>query len=213
MVNGVAHWLAILVWMDKGGAHWPLNLTFRGKGDAHWSLILVWMFVVNFEALAQASDFRIERRSCLTLLNAGFETGKSETPNRRQTECPHTNRLSYRGSSKNLNSTGRPYDEWAFSLLDFTADWLSHLALVIYMFVVVNFDALAQASDFRIERRQVVYHRWMPIDLPSLYKWIKMGPTNRSSLYEGIKVELTDLSSLYKLTKLDPTNWPSLNEG
>ena len=28
--------------------------------------------------------------------------------------------------------------------------WLSHLALAIYMFVVVNFDALAQASDIRI---------------------------------------------------------------
>ena len=26
-----------------------------------------------------------------------------------------------------------------------------------YIFVVVNFDALAQASDFRIERRQVVF--------------------------------------------------------
>ena len=51
---------------------------------------------------------------------------------------------------KNLNSTARPYDEWAFSPLDFTAVWLSHLALAIYMFVVVNFDALAQASDIRI---------------------------------------------------------------
>ena len=47
---------------------------------------------------------------------------------------------------KNLNSTARPYDEWAFSPLDFTAVWLSHLALAIYMFVVVNFDALAQAN-------------------------------------------------------------------
>ena len=52
--------------------------------------------------------------------------------------------------AKNLNSTARPYDEWAFSPLDFTAVWLSHLALALYMFVVVNFDALAQASDIRI---------------------------------------------------------------
>ena len=29
-----------------------------------------------------------------------------------------------------------------------------------YIFVVVNFDALAQASDFRIERRQVVFLCW-----------------------------------------------------
>ena len=36
--------------------------------------------------------------------------------------------------AKNLNSTARPYDESAFRPLDFTADWLSHLALVIRVF-------------------------------------------------------------------------------
>ena len=62
--------------------------------------------------------------------------------------------------AKNLNSTARPYDQRAFSPLDPTVSWLSHLALAIYIFVVVNFDALAQASDFRIERRQVVFLCW-----------------------------------------------------
>ena len=62
---------------------------------------------------------------------------------------------------KNFNSTARPYDQRAFSPLDPTAIWHSHLALAIYMLVVVNFDALAQASDFRIERRQVVFLCWM----------------------------------------------------
>ena len=61
---------------------------------------------------------------------------------------------------KNLNSTARPYDQQAFSPPDPTAIWHSHLALAIYIFVVVNFDALAQASDFRIERRQVVFLCW-----------------------------------------------------
>ena len=42
--------------------------------------------------------------------------------------------------AKNLNSTARPYDQWAFSPLDPIVSWLSHLALAIYMFVVVNFD-------------------------------------------------------------------------
>ena len=37
---------------------------------------------------------------CLPLLNAGFEAGKSETPNCQQTECSPTNLLSYRGSRK-----------------------------------------------------------------------------------------------------------------
>ena len=63
--------------------------------------------------------------------------------------------------AKNFNSTARPYDQRAFSPLHPTAVWHSHLALAIYMFVVVNFDALAQASDIRIERRQVVFLCWM----------------------------------------------------
>ena len=45
--------------------------------------------------------------------------------------------------AKNLNSTARAYDQWAFIALGPTVSWLSHLALAIYMFVVVNFDALA----------------------------------------------------------------------
>ena len=59
--------------------------------------------------------------------------------------------------AKNLNSTARPYDHRALSPLDPTVSWLLHLALAIYKFVVVNFDALAQASDIQIERRQVVF--------------------------------------------------------
>ena len=59
--------------------------------------------------------------------------------------------------AKNLNSTARPYDQWAFSPLDPTVSWLSHLALAIYIFVVVYFDALTQVSDIQIERRQVVF--------------------------------------------------------
>ena len=35
------------------------------------------------------------------------------------------------------------------------------IAVWKYTSVVVNFDALAQASDFQIERRQVVFHCWM----------------------------------------------------
>ena len=58
--------------------------------------------VVNFDALAQASDIQIERRQVVFLcwmqdLNPG-----SQTPNRQQTECSLTNRLSYQGSSYKL---------------------------------------------------------------------------------------------------------------
>ena len=69
--------------------------------------------------------------------------------------------------AKNLNSTARPYDQRAFSPFGPTVSWLSHLALAIYIFVF-NFDALAQASDFRIERRQVLYiHSWMHGCIPT----------------------------------------------
>ena len=57
---------------------------------------------------------------------------------------------------------------WSASIpLDPTVVWHSHLALAIYMFVVVNFDALAQASDIRIERRQVVFLCWRQDSNPS----------------------------------------------
>ena len=124
------------------------------------STLLVFV-VVNFDALAQASDIQIERRQVVFLcwmqdLNPG-----SQTPNRQQTECSLTNDWAIEDQAKNLNSTARPLDQRAFNPLDPTVSWLSHLALAIYMFVVVNFDALAQASDIQIERRQVVFLCWM----------------------------------------------------
>ena len=56
--------------------------------------------------------------------------------------------LAIEDQAKNLNSTARPYDQRTFSPLDPTAIWLSHLALAIYMFVFVNFDALARQAIF-----------------------------------------------------------------
>ena len=54
------------------------------------------------------------------------------------------------------------YPYWAlFSPLDHTASWLSHLALAIYMSVVVNFDSLTEANSFQIERRELVFLCWM----------------------------------------------------
>ena len=94
--------------------------------------------VVDFDALAQASDIQIERRQVVFLcwmqdLNPG-----PQTPNRQQTECSLTNRLSYRGSSKNLNSTARPYDQRAH-LTPLSVDfrtwlwWYTYLLLLILM--------------------------------------------------------------------------------
>ena len=96
--------------------------------------------------------------------------------------------------AKNLNSTARRYDQRAFSPLDPTVSWLSHLALAIYMFVVVNLDSLAQASDIQIERRQAVFLCWMQDLNPGSQtpngQQTECSPTNRLS-YRGssLKVE------------------------
>ena len=117
--------------------------------------------VVNFDALAQASDIQIERRQVVFLcrmkdLNPGPRHQIASRLNARWQTA-----WAIEDQAKNLNSTARPYNQRAFSPLDPTVSWLSHLALAIYIFVVVNFDALAQASDIQIERRQVVFLCWM----------------------------------------------------
>ena len=120
------------------------------------------VFVVNFDALAQASDFRIERRQVVFLcwmqdLNPEslWNRISSRLNARWQTDW------AIEDQAKNLNSAARPYDQRAFSPLDPTAVWHSHLALAIYIFVVVNFDALVEPSGFVIERWQVVFLCWM----------------------------------------------------
>ena len=98
--------------------------------------------------------------SCVPLLKAGFEAETLDTnlpADWMLTDKP--TELS-RIKLKNLISTARPYDQRPFSPLGPTVSWLSHLALAIYMFVVVGFDALAQARDIQFERRQVVFLCW-----------------------------------------------------
>ena len=133
-----------------------------------------YIIVVNFDALAQASDIQIERRqvagkrysnrketSCVPLLNAGFEPGVPDTKSPAELMLADKLTELSRITLKNLNSTAHPYDQRAFSPLDPTVSWLSHLALAIFISVVVNFDALAQASEIQIERSQVVFLCWM----------------------------------------------------
>ena len=55
----------------------------------------------------------------------------------------------------------KTWTQRSFSPLKPTASWLSHPALAICIFVVVNSDTLAQARDIRIERRRIVFLCWM----------------------------------------------------
>ena len=87
--------------------------------------------VVNFDALAQASDFRIERKLCWMQDSnpEGLWNWISSRLNTRwQTDW------AIEDQAKNLNSTACPYDQRAFkSPLDPTAVWHSHLDLAIYI--------------------------------------------------------------------------------
>ena len=96
--------------------------------------------VVNFDALAMTSDFRIEGKQVVFLCwmqdsnPEGLWNRISGRLNARwQTDW------AIEDQAKISKSTARPYNQRAFSPLDPTAGWHSHLALAIYMFVVVNF--------------------------------------------------------------------------
>ena len=84
------------------------------------------MFVVNYDALAQSCDFRIERKKVVFHCWMQDSNPGSLDPNHQQTVFPLTNRLSYRGSSlkRELNSPSilsitiqpiRPHSQLAFS--------------------------------------------------------------------------------------------------
>ena len=145
---------------SPGGGYMQLNVCAWVYMCVHIYIYVCVFVVVDFDALAQASDIQIERRHVVFLcwmqdLNPG---PRHQIPDWMLADKPtELTRIKL----KNFNSTARPYDQRAFSPLDPTVSWLSHLALAIYIFVVVNFDALAQASDTQIERRHVVFLCWM----------------------------------------------------
>ena len=139
----------------------PFCLGLSVLRKCHMASVNSIIIVVNFVALAQARYFRIGRRQVVFLCwiqDSNPEGLWNQISSRLNVHSQTV--WAIEDQAKNLNSTARPYDQRAFSPLHPTAVWHSHLALAIYMFVVVNFDALAQASDFQIERRQIVFLCW-----------------------------------------------------
>ena len=128
---------------------------------SHLALAIYMFVVVNFDALAQASDIQIERRQIVFLCSMQDLNPVPRHQFASRLNARWQTDWAIEDQAKRLNSTARAYDQWAFIPLGPTVSWLSHLALAIYMFVVVNFDALAQASGIQIERRQVVFLCWM----------------------------------------------------
>ena len=148
---------------------------------SHVALVIYIFVVFNFDTLAQASDFRIERRQVVFpcwMQNSNPE-GLWNPISSRLYDCRQPD-WAIEDEAKNLNSTAHPYDQQAFSPPDPTAIWHLQLALAINIFVVFNFDALAQACDFQIERRQAVFLCWRQDSNPAGGPW---NP-NSSRLYD-----------------------------
>ena len=108
------------------------------------------------------------------------------------------------GQAKSLKTIANPYDQRAFSPLVPTGAWLWHLpavALAIYMFRVVNFDALEQTSDFRIERRQVVFLCWngrRRSDVtPSFIGWANTQNDPRASLVRALYLDPNKMAAIF----------------
>ena len=174
--------LLLLIWMP-----WHRQAIFESKGDKSHTgihtclLLLIFMlsqgqaiFELKGDNLSSSAECRIRTRISSTL-NAHWQTD-----------------WAIEGQGKHLNSTARPYDQWAFSPLDPTAVWHPHLALAIYMFVIVNFDALAQASDFRNKRRQVVFLCWM---LQTISQWWSyLSSQHKGEIYIYACLQRTDVN-------------------
>ena len=101
---------------------WKQNRVTATTNSQLHAYIYIYMFVVvNFDALAQASDIHQGlRHQIASRLNAHWQTD-----------------WAIMDQAKNLNSPARPYDQRAFSPLDPTAVWHSHLALAIYIYIYV----------------------------------------------------------------------------
>ena len=120
--------------------------------------------VVNFDALAQASDTRIEMR--IEKLSSCAECRIRTQGLRHQL----ASRLNVHWQTDWAIETARLDDQRAFSPLDPTVSWLSYLALAICMYVVVNLmlshrqaiieskgDKLSSSAECRI-RTQSLRH-------------------------------------------------------
>ena len=171
----------------------PNNLT--ASLLSHLALVIYMFVVFNFDALVQTSDIRIERRQVVSSIECRIRTqGVRHLFASRLNAWWQTN-WAIENQAKKLELDSPSL--WSASIqptrphcqLAFTASWLLQLALAIYMFVVVNFDALAQASNIRIERRQVVFLCWMQGSNPRFLTPIRQQTecllTNRLSYRES----------------------------
>ena len=116
------------------------------------------MFVITFDALAQATDFRIERRQvAFHCWDQDLNPGVRD-PHFPADWIPTTQTdWAIKDQGKNLKSMAHPHDEKSFSALDTTASWLSHLALAIYISLLLTLMPWDRQATILIEMIQVAF--------------------------------------------------------
>ena len=117
------------------------------------------MFVANVDALAQLSKFRLKRDRLSSSAKCRIRSWEVWDTKSSANWMP-THKAVELLRIKQKTVSAHSYDEWAFSPIDFTANWIMHLFLATYV-CCFNFESLAQASNFRIEKRPVVFLCWM----------------------------------------------------
>ena len=135
--------------------------------------------VVNFDALAQSSDFQIERREVAFL--CWMQDSNQGLWNRISSRL-NTHWQTYwaiEDEVKNWNSIARPYDQRAFSLCYPTAGWLSHQALALYIFFLNSMlwhrQAIFKPIEFAWKQYDCVLIRWWQIpnsNWKKQYNWL-----------------------------------------
>ena len=130
--------------------------------------------VVNFDALAQASDIRIKRRQVVFLCwEQDSNPSRSQTLNRQQTECLLTNRLSCLGSSYQIwtrqpvpmisehsaHLTPQPFGIrtwlWRYTCLLLLISMLLHRQAIFEL----KGDKLSSSAESRIRTHQGLRHQ------------------------------------------------------
>ena len=153
-------------------SEYSAHLTSLPIGFLTW--LWRYMFVVViFDALAQANDFRIEIRQVVFL--CWMQDSKLGSIRHQFVSTPDVHSQTdwaIEDQAKNLNSTAHPYDEWAFSPLDSTADLFSHPALEIYVCCCYFGDKLP-AFRLRIPKKMIGkwlgknYGEWLMVSISS----------------------------------------------
>ena len=120
--------------------------------------------VVNFDSLAQASNFRIERRQVVFLCRMqDSKLGSLRYQFASRLNVHSQTHWAIEDQAKNLYSTTRPNDEWAFSPFEFMPiGFCIGLWRYTCLLFVVNFDVLAKASDLNLIN--------LPVELIDFYQ-------------------------------------------